>query len=88
MASSKKGLRLHEAIVAVMISERRFTMSTAEIARLNEARELFKRGKNKKQPYPDAKQMYWRVDEYPQFFQVEGDETEAVVKLRRFGDAD
>ena len=80
-------LRLHEAIVACMVRERKFTMGTAELAMLNARLDLFRRPKDGK--HPEAWQVFLRANQrgYRWLFKVTGNRQAAKVSLRRIGDA-
>jgi hypothetical protein len=75
-------VRLHEAMVVCMIRQRKFSMSTIELAKLNEGLDLYRRPEDGK--YPEPGQLFRRAtkEEYRWMFEVEGNSDEATVSLR------
>ncbi len=80
----KEGLTLHEAMIAIMVRRRTFTMSARELAEWNEQLKLKPQDDGS---WPDADQIRLRAVENPAFFLVEGRGETATVQLRDFGDA-
>jgi len=82
---TKKKLGLHEVMVLCMVRKRRFTMTTAELARLNAQWDLYRRPKDG--AFPEAWQLFLRgqTKGYRWLFQVVGDQDAATVTMKCSG---
>jgi hypothetical protein len=81
-----KGFFLHDAIVAVMFRERRFSLTNHELEALNEKYAL--KPQKDEGEWPDAAQMWLRAKDHLDLFEIEGDSRNCTIRLRKVGDAE